>query len=217
MARIIPVLDVRRGQVVHAVRGLRAQYRPVRSTLTREISAPGVVRALRRGAAYSRIYCADLDALMGERPQLALWRRLCRMHPDVEFWLDAGAPAPLRLPRNCRRVVGTECLRRGGPPAADAILSLDFDADGLRGLAPCRRLWRREIIVMCLHRVGTGEGPDFPLLRAMRRRHPARQLVCAGGVRDGADLRRLARLRMDALVADALHQGRIRAPRWRAR
>lgn len=202
---------------MRAVRGQRAQYRPIRSALTDSADAPGVLRALRTRAPFSRIYCADLDAIMGERPQSALWRRLCRMHPDIEFWLDSGAPVRARLPKNCRPVAGTECLRRGAPLRPDAILSLDFDAAGLRGFAPGRRCWRQEVIVMCLHRVGTGEGPDWALLRAARRRYPTQKLVAAGGVRDHADLRRLARMRMDALIADALHQGRIRPQRMRAR
>lgn len=215
MSHIIPVLDVRRGQVVLAERGRRHLYRPVRSVLTASTDAASVLRDLLARHRFSRVYCADLDAIEGGARQTALWRSLCRSHPGITFWLDAGIPQRIALPPNCRLVAGTECLRSAAPPHPDTILSLDFDEHGLRGKKPARGLWKHEVIAMFLHRVGSAEGPDWNLLRQVRRQYPCSPIIAGGGVRDHRDLRRLRRLGMDALVAGALHSGRIRLHRMR--
>jgi phosphoribosylformimino-5-aminoimidazole carboxamide ribotide isomerase len=63
---------------------------------------------------------------------------------------------------------------------------------------------------MNLDRVGSGEGPDTGLIDEIRRAAPNRQIIAAGGVRDGQDLERLAASGVTAvLVATALHDGRI--------
>lgn len=63
------------------------------------------------------------------------------------------------------------------------------------------------IIVLDLARVGMGAGPDIQMLRVLRRVLPTIELVAGGGVRDAADLRRLADEGADAaLVGSALHR-----------
>jgi phosphoribosylformimino-5-aminoimidazole carboxamide ribotide isomerase len=64
------------------------------------------------------------------------------------------------------------------------------------------------IIVLDLARVGTGTGPDVELVREIRRALPRTELVAGGGIRDAADLERLADAGADAaLVGSALHHG----------
>ena len=66
------------------------------------------------------------------------------------------------------------------------------------------------VIVLDLARVGTGAGVDHVLLREVRAAAPAVTLLAGGGVRDPADLVRLADDGCDgALVASALHDGRL--------
>ncbi len=64
---------------------------------------------------------------------------------------------------------------------------------------------------MTLGRVGADAGPDFERLAAVRRASGA-ALYAAGGVRGADDLAALARAGIaGALVASALHDGRLSA------
>jgi phosphoribosylformimino-5-aminoimidazole carboxamide ribotide isomerase len=93
------------------------------------------------------------------------------------------------------------------------VLSLDFRGDvfdGPQDLADKTSLWPHRIIVMTLAKVGTGSGPDFTRLKAIRAQAPKHEIYAAGGVRDSGDLSHLAEAGIDgALVATALHDGKI--------
>ena len=216
MPHIIPVLDIKRGDVVQAVRGDRDRYAPIQSVLTRQTQPAPVLRDLLRFHPFPIVYLADLDAIMGKPRQHGLIVELCRQHADTEFWIDAGPPlsndAP--LPRNYRPVVGTEFAADWASMPERAILSLDFDRSGLRGgdtLWQCPSSWPEQVIVMCLHRVGSLEGPDLPLMRRIQDRHPYGKLIAGGGVRHARDLQQLTAAGWGGLVASTLHQGGISA------
>ena len=66
--RIIPVIDLMKGEVVQAIRGDRANYRPVQSVLTRDAQPLSVARALQDATGCDEFYIADLDAIMGDNP-----------------------------------------------------------------------------------------------------------------------------------------------------
>lgn len=216
MCRIIPVLDIRRGQVVQAAGGDRELYEPIQSALTRSANPAQVMDDLLRFAPFPVFYLADLDAIMGETAQRSLIVELCRRHLDLEFWVDAGPlPGPGEsFPDNFRPVLGTEFARDWTPRDKRTILSLDFDQEGLRGGAGIWAepdTWPDRVIVMCLHRVGSMEGPDLVLLDQIRNIRPDCGLIAAGGVRDAEDAQQLLDAEMDVLVASMLHQGRISA------
>lgn len=95
--RIIPVLDVFDGKAVHARAGNRASYAPLTSQLAPD--APGdamaIARALRRRLAARELYLADLDAIMGGKPQRELRSEIVSAFaasPSVgsDVWVDAG-------------------------------------------------------------------------------------------------------------------------------
>ncbi|RZS52199.1 HisA/HisF-related TIM barrel protein [Sphaerotilus mobilis] len=91
---LIPVLDLLGGQVVHAVRGERANYRPIRTPLCEGAAPEQVGPALLRAADSNVLYVADLDALMGGTVQVdalaGLLRALRRERPNARLWLDGG-------------------------------------------------------------------------------------------------------------------------------
>lgn len=216
MCHVIPVLDIRQGQVVQAVGGDRALYEPVQSTLTRSVDPVQVIDDLLRFAPFPVFYLADLDAIMGETAQRHLIVELCRRHQNLEFWVDAGPlPQPDEdIPPNFRPVLGTEFACDWAVRDDHTILSLDFDQEGLRGgdgIWAKPDTWPARVIVMCLHRVGSMEGPDFALLGQIRKIRPDCELIAAGGVRDAKDVRQLLEAGMDVLVASVLHQGNITA------
>lgn len=219
--RIIPVIDIRNGNVVAAREGHRETYPRLTSTLTDQCDPTSVIDALLMLHAFSTIYVADLDALMGCGSQWSLLEALAARFGELTFWIDQGLTErslARPLPENVVPVIGTESmnaetLRGLQASGIDFILSLDFRGDSLLGeqsVAQDTAAWPDRVIVMSLSHVGTRSGPDFARLRDFRRLNPTKQLIAAGGIRHDGDLKRLEAMGLDAvLLATALHSGAI--------
>jgi phosphoribosylformimino-5-aminoimidazole carboxamide ribotide isomerase len=233
--RVIPVIDLKDGLVVHAVAGQRAAYRPVESVWVDSAEPLAVLRVFRDRLGCDECYLADLNAIERRGDHRALIARLAR-EPGIRLMADVGADDPdavnrlLALGVN-RAVVGSETLP-GWPALCDIlaairpdriVFSLDMrqgrvlsrDAE-LAELAPLDLLDRvarqgvRDVILLDLARVGTGRGLDLELLAAAARRFPDVRLIAGGGVRGPADLVALQALGVaGVLVATALHRGLI--------
>lgn len=239
---IIPVLDIVRGRVVQGSRGLRHTYRPVTGVLTADAVPAHVAAALRRVVGHPMLYVADLDAITRSGDNLDVIAALAA-EPCLDIWLDAGVSTVPEAQRSMaigvrRIVVGTETmpsrasleeLSRSLPPER-LLVSLDV-AEGrvisrcpaLGGRAPLDVLDRIEahrlhgLIALTLDRVGTGDGPDLPLLEAIQTAYPALPVIAGGGIRTARDLSELAgRGIAGALVATSLHRGWISAADIRA-
>jgi phosphoribosylformimino-5-aminoimidazole carboxamide ribotide isomerase len=221
--KIIPVIDLMHGHVVHARNGRREQYRPIHSPLCRGSEPVTVVGGLLRVHPFNTFYVADLDALMGREPQSEALHRLALAFPDLRFWVDRGWPACGNggfswAGENFTTVIGSESLDDARLPRLTEatkpfVLSLDFRNGRLLGpisLLAQPALWPETIIVMSLSHVGGDAGPDFERLGEFRQRHPERHCVAAGGVRDARDLASLNDMGIAAaLMASALHSGTI--------
>ena len=121
--RVIPVLDVKNGQAVHAVGGIRSHYRPLQSLLHPSCKPMELALAYRDLLDLRELYLADLDAISGKRPDLSLYHRLAVM--DVHLWIDAGLKDENDLDAlvdldHTTIVVGLETA--AGPDAVRAIL-----------------------------------------------------------------------------------------------
>jgi phosphoribosylformimino-5-aminoimidazole carboxamide ribotide isomerase len=238
--RVIPVIDLKGGVAVHAVRGERERYRPVRSRIAAGADPVALIRAVRDRFGLGEVYVADLDAIAGGAGNGGLVAALAR---EARVMVDAGTSTPAAVARlldlgAARVIVGTESLPgveafralRAELPDAPLVVSLDLRAGAvlspdpaLAGLDAADALARladagaREAIVLDLARVGSGEGPDVALLGGLHARLPAVDLLAGGGVRDAGDLRALADAgAAGALVATALHAGAIEARELRA-
>jgi HisA/HisF family protein len=225
--RVVPVIDLKGGTAVHAVRGERERYRPVRGVIGG--GDPRLLaRAFRSELGLEELNVADLDAIAGAAgndPPIATLAR------EARVMVDAGVSEPERaralLDVGVQRVVvGTETLADADalerlPP--EVVVSVDL-REG-RTLSPDPRLaglpafdavaylhraGPRELIVLDLARVGSGAGPDVGLIARIHKAFPDLELLAGGGVRDARDLRALADAgAAGALVATALHSGVI--------
>jgi len=231
--RVIPVIDLKGGVAVHAVRGDRERYRPLQSRIAEGADPVDLTRAVRERLGLDELYVADLDAIAGGRGHPGVVAALAR---EADVMVDAGAVTAAGVEALlalgiARVVIGTESLPgaealaelRRALPGAPLVLSLDLHAGrvlspdpALAALAPADALARLAdagvdtAVVLDLARVGSGEGPDVALLAALRARVPGVALLAGGGVRDAADLRALAGAgAAGALVATALHGGAI--------
>ncbi len=235
--RLVPVIDLLGGQVVRARRGERQSYRPIESALCRSSDPIVVARKLCDHVGGTCLYLADLDALQGRPPQIALVASLLERLPAVRLWVDAGfvdrpsaaawlaalsaqaadgPPGERVLP-----VFGSESLRSREAlqqcftPPAPGILSLDRRNGRPLDPGGCWEqpsLWPRRLIVMTLDRVGADAGPDLQTLVEVRYLAPHAELIGAGGIRHAEDLRAARDAGAQAwLVASALHD--LRLPR----
>jgi HisA/HisF family protein len=226
--RILPVVDLKGGIVVHARRGQRADYAPLRTPLVDGCEPVAVARALCAAANTSSLYVADLDAIAGASADV---ETLGALSAVAELWVDAGAITRERAlalggAGVSRNVVGTESLGSADPDDKDAptrVLSVDLRDGKLisprpdlagRGAAAAAPLATalgvRELLVIDLARVGSGSGPPLEAVAALAAVLPGRAIYAGGGVRDDDDLRALEDAgAAGALVATALHEGRI--------
>jgi phosphoribosylformimino-5-aminoimidazole carboxamide ribotide isomerase len=222
--RIVPVLDLKGGVVVHARRGHRAGYRPLRSSLVDGSEPTAVAQALCAYTGSDRLYVADLDALAGEDIDETAIGALSAV---AQTWVDAGAAsderaAVLGRAGAARNVLGTESLAdpgvrvRRGPPS---VLSVDLRSGRL--ISPVRELAGRgpvaatplaealavrELLVIDVALVGSGAGPAIDAVAQLAAALPGVEVYAGGGVRDDRDLEALAAAgAAGALVATALH------------
>ncbi|MGB3388181.1 MAG: HisA/HisF-related TIM barrel protein [Pseudaminobacter sp.] len=221
--KIIPVLDLKAGQVVRAQQGRRDSYRPIVTPLSGSADPVAVARGLRSLHPFPTFYIADIDAIEGRLPNDNATVRLAAMPEAPQLWIDAGfsdnadLTLALAMPR-CHAVLGSESQHdaamlgrfRNHP---GLILSLDFFQDGFRGppaLLEEPDLWPERVIVMTLARVGAASGPDLATLAEIKAKAGGRMLIAAGGVRNEADLRQLSSLGIAAaLVSTSLHNGML--------
>jgi phosphoribosylformimino-5-aminoimidazole carboxamide ribotide isomerase len=233
--RIVPVLDLKGGVVVHARRGQRSEYAPLRSPLVDGCEPVAVARALCALCRTSTLYVADLDALAGGPADVATLSELAKV---ADPWVDAGATTRERAAELAgagvsRNVVGTESLGpdpvdedrddAGGGATPRRVLSIDLrdgrlisprpeltgrEAVAAAGLASA--LGVRELLVIDLARVGSGDGPPLEAVAQLAETLPGLKIYAGGGVRNDADLVALESAgATGALVATALHEGRI--------
>lgn len=220
---VIPVIDLKAGQVVHARGGRRDDYRPIETPLSRTSEPGDVVAGLRRLFPFQQMYIADLDAIEGRGDHSATLSALEAAVPSVEFWVDNGVGDPdaanVFLARHTASlVIGSES--QTGTALIESlcnnprvVLSLDFRGDEFQGPSAIlynTDLWPSRIIVMTLARVGAASGPDLLRVGEISRRAGGRSVYAAGGVRNAQDLAEAAASgAVGALVATALHNGAL--------
>jgi phosphoribosylformimino-5-aminoimidazole carboxamide ribotide isomerase len=233
--RIIPVIDLKEGFAVHAVKGERQAYQPVKSTLLDTAEPLALANAFRERLGLNEAYVADLDAILYARPQLELIADLAH-GSGLSLMVDAGIHDPhgvleLLSIGASKVIIGAETMTsweelqeiQARVPGEKLIFSLDMRGgeilsrcSTLRALSPLEAIqhlnktgWQ-EIILLDLARVGTQSGIERALITETLKRYPDLNLLVGGGVRDIADLHSLKNSGvMGVLVATILHLGLI--------
>jgi phosphoribosylformimino-5-aminoimidazole carboxamide ribotide isomerase len=231
--KVIPVIDVLNGKVVHAVRGKRSEYQPLKSILCDSVDPVEVAEAFRK-LGFSELYVADLDAIIDCSSDFHVLKRVVD-ETGLTLMVDAGVSAMERAKELLQAgvsklVIGTETLRTKSfvAEAINAfgsdrvVVSLDLKGDkvlarqGFDGSSDPISLLRgfsdigvSQVIVLDLTRVGSGEGANLDFLRKVLR-DLSINVYIGGGVRNTADLVELKNLGVfGVLVATSLHSGAI--------
>lgn len=229
----IPVIDVLSGIAVHAMRGERKKYQPLRSVLCESTNPIDVALAF-KSLGFASLYLADLDAILGKSTSFTLYKQI-KAKTDLDLMVDAGiadvAKAEKVLEAGTSKVViGTETLS-----------SLDFVNQAVKSFGKNRvmvsidlkngkvvsfseniksmnavllaqtleKIGVSQIILLDLDRVGTECGVNFRVLKDVLKKSKV-QVFVGGGIRGILDLRELRNLGVfGTLLATVLHNGKL--------
>ncbi|RLI05646.1 HisA/HisF family protein [Candidatus Bathyarchaeota archaeon] len=233
--KIIPVIDVLGGVTVHAVKGLRKEYKPLKSVLCKSPDPIEVGNAFKR-MGFKNLYIADLDAIMYGKLNLLLLKDMKEKTGIDEIMVDVGTYSYTKTEKILKTgiskiVVGTETLQSTLDlikvlekiKAEKIVVSLDLINGKL--LTKCVELKEKPLdmvsmlfenfgvkmlIVLELSKVGSGEGPNFNVVeKILQKIHVP--LIVGGGIRNMEDILKLEKMGVyGVLIATALHNGKIR-------
>jgi len=231
--KVIPVIDILNGVVVHAVRGKRREYKPLQSCLTNSVD-PVEVAKMFKALGFHELYVADLDAIIDCSTDFQVLKRIVD-ETGLELLVDAGITsierAKVLLDSGVSKlIIGTETLQHK-KFVKDAVelfgservlVSLDLRGEkvivklGFDGCVSPMCLLRdfkamgvSQVIVLDLNRVGSGEGVNTVFLKKVIETVGI-DVYVGGGVRNIQDLVELKELGVSGvLVASALHSGKI--------
>jgi phosphoribosylformimino-5-aminoimidazole carboxamide ribotide isomerase len=231
--KVIPVIDVLNGIVVHAVRGKRSEYQPIQSILCKSVEPLEVAKGFKT-LGFSELYLADLDAIASGSVNFQVFKRIIK-ETGLNLMVDAGVSdletAEELLDCGVSKVViGTETLQNKSfvgeavrlLGSERVIVSLDLKGDkvlvkrGFDGykspmclLHELKEMGVSEVIILDLMRVGSGEGVNVDFLKKVLEAVPM-DIYVGGGVRGITDLVELKELGVSGvLVATALHSSKI--------
>lgn len=232
--KIIPVIDIYNGRVVHAVRGKRKEYLPIRSSLCKSIDPIEVARAF-KNLGFTDLYIADLDAIIGSSMNLEVLKNIVNetgLKLMVDSGIDSIESAQKLLDAGVLKIiVGTETLQSKNfvGEVVDffgderIVVSLDLKEDkvllksGFQGFSGPLNLLREfkamgvsQVIVLDLARVGSCEGVNVEFLKKLVVEIGI-NIYVGGGIRNINDLIELKDLGLSGvLIATSLHIGKIK-------
>jgi phosphoribosylformimino-5-aminoimidazole carboxamide ribotide isomerase len=232
--KIVPVIDVLNGIAVHAIRGERRRYLPLRSILCSSVD-PVEVALTFESLGFDSLYLADLDAILGRSTNFALYQQI-KAKTNLDFMVDAGTAEVVKAEKLLkagvsRVVIGTETLR-GLDFVNQAVKSLGENrvvvsidlksgkvmsaSENIRSMNPIllaqklEKIGVSQIILLDLDRVGTEHGANVEVLKGVLKKIKVKVLV-GGGIGSLRDLEQLKNLGVSgALVATVLHNGKLK-------
>ena len=86
--KVIPVIDILNGIVVHAVRGKRSEYKPLESILFKSVEPVEVAKAFKT-LGFSELYVADLDAIIDCSTNFEVFKHMAE-ETGLHLMVDAG-------------------------------------------------------------------------------------------------------------------------------
>jgi len=232
--KIVPVLDILDNVAVHAVRGRRKEYKPIKSVLCASAAPVDVAMAF-RSLGFCELYVADLNAITGDHDNFAVIEQIAEK-TGLQLMVDAGV-GEIKQARTAMRhktskvVVGTETLTDIGFVeeavhllGPDRVIvsfdmknghllskfSLDKFPEPIDVLREFQRMGLTQVILLDLARVGSEEGVDSAFLRDVLESVNL-QILVGGGLRNLDDLVKLKDMGVfGVLLATALHSGKIK-------
>ena len=232
--KIIPVLDILNSEIVHAIRGERDNYKPLKSKFFNSSDPIDILKVLRNDFQFNDFYIADLDAILNKKPNLQILHQILKIS-GINIIIDPGIVdsndvllySKLDIKKliigletirsldeviNALKLLGTEKL----------IVSIDMykekvitRAKGIRNRTPLeivkkiKTLGINEIILLDLFRVGQKMGGIPPIYLEIQNIFDGNVYV-GGGIKDYKDiLSYIQHSFAGILIATALYDGSI--------
>lgn len=230
--RIIPVMDIMDGNVVHAVGGRRENYKSLQSVLANTPNPLEVALAF-ESLGLKELYIADLDAICSKGQNSNAVERIAS-RTKLELMVDAGFRRADDVKEHVEMgvdkiVFATETLESFNDVRMaiakfnlSVVVSIDVNIDRVIAASremqlPLGELARKfedvgasEILVLNLDRVGTSHGINFKTLREVMR-HTSLPVITGGGAGGIEDVHRLSEEGLSGvLIATAFHNGAIK-------
>ena len=232
--RIIPVIDILKSQAVHAIRGEREKYKPLKSVLINDSNPIRVASKLKIEYLFNEFYIADLDAIIQRKPNISILSKILAI-PGVEIMLDPG----IRTKKNIEKyynfnlkslILGLEtlkdlkvikkCLNLFGNDKV--VVSIDMykeviktnikeirSQDLLKVINNIEDLGVVNIILLDLFKIGQKLGGIPPLYLKIRQNFNG-EIFVGGGIKDIQDIKDYKSNKFSGvLIGTALHDGSI--------
>jgi phosphoribosylformimino-5-aminoimidazole carboxamide ribotide isomerase len=232
--RIIPVLDILNSVAVHAVKGERDKYGPLKSKILNTSDPLEIVETLKHSFNFEEIYIADLDAIIKKKPNHETLLKILKI-PGIKVMLDPGIineddyKTYSKFNLN-KLILGIETIENLGVIEEGIrtmgknrlTISIDMyngniisnlnelkDQNPLKLIKYLKKLDVKEIILLDLFRVGQKLGGIPPLYMKFRDQFKS-DILIGGGVKEFKDLEMMRYKGFSgALIATALYDGSL--------
>ncbi|MBY9020378.1 MAG: hypothetical protein KGD67_04915 [Candidatus Lokiarchaeota archaeon] len=233
--RIIPVIDILNSQAVHAIKGEREKYKPLKSVLLNDSNPIQIALKLKNDYFFNDFYIADLDAILQGNPNITILSKILAI-PGVEIMIDPGIKTKkgaekyfnlnlkslvLGLETLGNLNVITECLKLFD--TKNIIVSIDMyneviktnineikNQDVLKIIGKIEDLGVTNIILLDLFKIGQKMG-GIPALYLKVRDIFNGEIFVGGGIKDIQDIKDYKSNRFSGvMIGTALHDGSLK-------
>jgi len=230
---IIPVIDILNSMPVHAVKGERSKYKPLKSVLFDTINPKKIVEIL-ISIGFRKIYIADLDAIIKNKPNLNLLEEIATI-PKANILLDPGIRTEKDFLKYSqidilKLIIGLETIKDlsiiikifNKTKKNRIIISVDMYQQKIKSRNPLinkstpleiikrlKNLGIDQIILLDLFRVGQKAG-GIPKLYLEIKNKFGGDVFVGGGIRDINDIKKYQKEKFaGVLIGTALYDGTI--------
>ena len=218
---LIPAIDLLDNIVVKAFLGERKKYKPINTKLSNSSKLENVIIGLLKEYKFKIIYIADLNAIMGNKNNFKIIKKVIRKFPKIDFWVDYGVKNFLDFKKyhddRFKTIIGSETLKNTDElkkiykhKKREFILSLDFKNNfflGPKNLIKNNKLWPKKTIFMILDSVGSKKRSKLIKLFNLDKK---KDYYLAGGISNNKDIKFLEEKGFKgAILSTAIHEKNI--------
>lgn len=87
--KIIPVIDILNSEAIHAIKGKRSEYRPLKSKYFNTTNPCDIIKLLNQKYGFKEFYIADLDSILRKKSNIPLIIELLE-NLQINIMLDPG-------------------------------------------------------------------------------------------------------------------------------
>lgn len=233
--KIIPVIDILDGVVVHGTEGKRDSYEPIDSILTNSHKPLDIVRIFENKLGTNKLYIADLNSIAYEGNNFQLVEKLSKKC-DAELFLDAGIEKISDLKYDVFNkvdniIIATESVKsldtikkaKNAYKDKNIIVSIDMKKDKIihnlhENINSIEEILNKLIdiginsfILLDISKVGTMSGLNNKIKDVIKKFSSNEiKFITGGGIRNIKDVQKLEKVNISGLlIASAIHNGNI--------